>query len=122
DDETDRITGVELSDGTLVKRDVLAVATRMVARADYLSALGLKPVEHTSGAGEYIPTDAAGRTDVDGVWAAGNLTDLMAQVGGSAAAAAMAAAQINADLVAEETRAAVAESRAREAGPFSEGV
>ncbi|MGH6655485.1 MAG: NAD(P)/FAD-dependent oxidoreductase, partial [Actinocrinis sp.] len=67
DDETDRITGVELSDGALVKRDALAVATRMVARADYLSALGLKPVEHTSGAGEYIPTDAAGRTDVDGV-------------------------------------------------------
>jgi hypothetical protein len=45
------------------------------------------------------------------VWVAGNVTDLMAQVGGSAAAAAVAGAQINADLVAEETREAVAAFR-----------
>jgi hypothetical protein len=43
------------------------------------------------------------------VWVAGNVTDLAAQVG--AAAGAAAAAQINADLVAEETRQAVAAYR-----------
>jgi hypothetical protein len=45
------------------------------------------------------------------VWVAGNVTDLTAQVGAAAAAGAMAGAQINADLVDEETRAAVAELR-----------
>jgi len=48
-----------------------------------------------------------GRTEVDGVWAAGNVTDIAAQVGASAAAAAFAAAQINADLVMEDTAKAV---------------
>lgn len=46
------------------------------------------------------------------MWAAGNVTDLAAQVGASAAAGAFAAAQINADLVEEETRAAVERHRA----------
>jgi hypothetical protein len=52
-----------------------------------------------------------GRTDVAGVWAAGNVTDLSAQVGAAAAAGAFAAAQINADLVEEETRRAVERHR-----------
>jgi glycine/D-amino acid oxidase-like deaminating enzyme len=46
-----------------------------------------------------------------GVWVAGNITDLSAQVGTAAAAGALAGAMINADLVAEETRDAVAASR-----------
>jgi hypothetical protein len=46
-------------------------------------------------------------TEVPGVWVAGNVTDLTAQVGASAAAGAMAGAHINADLVTEETRDAV---------------
>jgi thioredoxin reductase len=79
----------------------------MVARASFLAALGLRPAVHPSGLGEHIPTDPTGRTDVVGVWAAGNVTDLAAQVGGSAAAGAFAAAQINADLVADETRSAL---------------
>ena len=49
-----------------------------------------------------------GQTGVPGVWVAGNVTDLAAQVGGAAAAGALAGARINADLVAEETRQAVA--------------
>jgi thioredoxin reductase len=104
----DRLTGVRLWDGTVVDRDALVVSTRMVARVGFLAALGLRPTEHPSGLGEHIPADPTGRTDVPGVWAAGNVTDLAAQVGASAAAGALAAAQINADLVAEETRRAVA--------------
>jgi len=38
------------------------------------------------------------------VWVAGNVTDLAAQVGAAASSGAAAAAQINADLVAEQTR------------------
>ncbi|WNF00271.1 NAD(P)/FAD-dependent oxidoreductase [Streptomyces luomodiensis] len=108
----DRLTGLRLSDGTVVEREALAVAPRMVARTGFLTALGLRPVEHPSGAGEHIPSDATGRTDVPGVWVAGNVTDPAAQVGAAAAAGATAAAHINADLIAEETRQAVA-ARAR---------
>ncbi|MGP3939641.1 NAD(P)/FAD-dependent oxidoreductase [Streptomyces sp. 6N106] len=114
----DRLVGVRLTDGSVVKREALAVASRMVARTGLLSALGLRAVEHPSGAGEHVPADATGRTEVPGVWAAGNVTDLAAQVGGAAAAGAAAAAQINADLIAEETRQAIA-ARARGAVPFS---
>jgi hypothetical protein len=49
------------------------------------------------------------------VWVAGNVTDLAAQVGAAAAAGAAAADQINAELVAEDTRQAVAAHR----DPFS---
>ncbi|WP_067825061.1 NAD(P)/FAD-dependent oxidoreductase [Nocardia inohanensis] len=110
--EDDRLTGVRLADGTRVARAALAVPTRMVARAGTLAGLGLHLVEHPSGAGEYIPADATGRTDVPGVWTAGNVTDLTAQVGNAAAAGAMAGAQINADLVNEEIRDAVTAYRA----------
>ena len=111
----DRLVGVRLSDGTVVARDAVAVAPRMVARAGFLTGLGLRPVEHASGSGEHVPVDATGRTEVPGVWAAGNVTDLFAQVGAAAAGAAFAAAQLNADLVAEDTRLAVAAYR----DPFS---
>lgn len=104
----DRLAGVRLRDGTMVRREALVVAPRMTARAGFLAALGLRPAEHPAGVGEHIPVDAAGRTELPGVWAAGNVTDPSAQVGAAAAAGAMAAAQINADLVAEETRQAVA--------------
>ncbi len=107
----DRLAGVRLTDGTVVPRDALAVATRMVARGGFLAALGLRAVEHPTGAGEYIPSDAGGRTDVPGVWVAGNATDLMAQVGAAASGGATAAGQINADLIEEETRQAVAARR-----------
>ncbi|MEU0935451.1 NAD(P)/FAD-dependent oxidoreductase [Embleya sp. NPDC005971] len=111
----DRLVGVRLGDGTLVARAALAVAPRMVARAGFLGGIGLWPVEHPSGAGEHIPADPYGATDVPGVWVAGNVTDPSAQVGTSAAAGAVAATRINADLVAEATRCAVAARR----DPFS---
>ncbi|MBL1117650.1 NAD(P)/FAD-dependent oxidoreductase [Streptomyces sp. 110] len=118
----DRLVGVRLRDGNVIKREALAVASRMVARTGFLAALGLRPVEHPSGAGEHIPSDATGRTDVPGVWVAGNVTDLSAQVGAAAAAGATAAAHINADLIAEETRQAVATARAHGEVAFSAEV
>jgi thioredoxin reductase len=107
----DRLAGVRLRDGTMVRREAAVVATRMVARAGFLDGLGLRAIEHPSGVGEYIPADPTGQTEVAGVWVAGNVTDLTAQVGAAAAGAATAAARINADLVMEETEAAVAAVR-----------
>ncbi|MFD0777096.1 hypothetical protein ACFQZ2_24435, partial [Streptomonospora algeriensis] len=49
---------------------------------------------------------------VEGVWVAGNTTDLAAQVGAAAAAGATAGARINADLITEDTRLAVDAYRA----------
>jgi thioredoxin reductase len=103
----DHLAGVRLADGSVVARQALAVGARMTARAGFLSDLGLKASEHPSGMGTHVPADPAGRTEVPGVWAAGNVADLSAQVGASAAAGALAGAVINADLVEEETRRAV---------------
>jgi thioredoxin reductase len=104
----DRLTGVRLASGRVVPRQVVAVAPRMVARAGILADLGLEPAEHPAGMGSYIPADATGQTAIDGVWAAGNVAELSAQVGAAAAAGALAGARINADLVAEEARQAAA--------------
>lgn len=109
----DKITGVRLDDGRLEPREVIAIATYMEARAGFLADLGLPLRDHPNGVGHYIPADQTGRTDVRGVWVAGNVTDVMAQVGSAAAAGASAGAQINADLVMDDTREAVARLQAQ---------
>jgi thioredoxin reductase len=109
----DRLVGVRMHDGTVIAREAVAVSPRMVARARLLAGLGLRPTSHPMG--EYVAADPTGRTDVPGVWVAGNVTDLAAQVGAAAAAGTVAAAGINADLVAEDTHRAVQASR----DPFS---
>jgi thioredoxin reductase len=107
----DRIAGVRLKDGTRVEREVLAVSPRASARAGFLAGIGLRPVPHPSGGGDHIPCDPTGRTDVAGVWVAGNVTDLSAHVGTAAAAGAVAGGQINADLVDDDIRTTVAAAR-----------
>jgi thioredoxin reductase len=109
--EDDRLVGVRLADGRTVPRTAVVVATQMVAQAEFLADLGLTAVPHTSGTGEHLVVDATGRTEVPGVWAAGNVTDLSAQVGGSAAQGAWAAAQLNMDLINEDARRAVEDHR-----------
>jgi thioredoxin reductase len=107
----DRLSGVRLADGTVLARDAVVVATRMVAQAGFLDDLGLRPVDHPSGMGVHLPAEpVTGRTDVPGVWAAGNVVDLSAQVGASAAAGAMAGAHINADLVMSDAQQSVSTS------------
>ena len=109
--EDDKLSGIRLEGGTVIPRQVLAVAPQMKARAGFLEDLGLKPVElELNGVvfGTAVPADASGATEVPGVWVAGNVTDPRAQVVSSAAAGLAAAGALNADLIAEETRLAVA--------------
>ncbi len=116
--------GVRLGSGELAARDAFVVQTRLTARSDVLTSLGVKPVDmEVDGQviGSYVPADPAGTTDVPGVWVAGNVTDLTAQVVSSAAAGVKAAAAINADLVEADTRAAVAAHRARTADAHAHG-
>ena len=68
--------------GEVVAVDALAVAPRFVARAEVLTSLGLEPTEHPMGIGSFINADPTGATAVPGVWVAGNVADLMAQVVG----------------------------------------
>jgi thioredoxin reductase len=65
------------------------------------------------GVGSAVPADPTGATAVPGVWVAGNVADVRAQVVSSAAAGLTVGAAINADLIAEETRLAVAAHRER---------
>ncbi|MGY1593880.1 NAD(P)/FAD-dependent oxidoreductase [Geodermatophilus sp. SYSU D00708] len=114
----DRLTGVRLVSGQLVHRDALVVAPRFTARSALLASLGLVAEELRMGGhvfGSAVPTGADGATTVPGVYLAGNVTDLRAQVVGAAAQGLTAAARINADLVEEDTARAVAARRA----PFS---
>ena len=105
--DNDKLAGVVLSDGSLVPVAAVAAAPRFMARAAAFADLGLKAVQHPMGMGEYLETDADGATGVPGVWAAGNVTDLRAQVLSSAAAGAWTGVVINADLMAEELEDAV---------------
>jgi thioredoxin reductase len=95
----ERLQRARLKDGTTVPLDALVVAPRMLARSALLDSLGLAPEPHPSGLGEQYPSGPAGVTAVPGLWFAGNVTDVAAQVVGAAAAGMMAGAAINMDLV-----------------------
>lgn len=99
------LRAVVMEDGEEFAVDSLAVAPRFAARSDLYEQLGGELTEHPMGS--LIETDNMSRTKVDGVWAAGNASVLNAMVGASAAAGVFAAAAINADLVAEDAKAAV---------------
>jgi thioredoxin reductase len=107
----DRLTGVRLGTGRVVGCAALALLPRMVARPELAAPLGLEIVEHPLGIGEHLRADPSGLTSAPGVWVAGNAGNLTAGVIGAAAEGVTAAAAINADLVAEDTRLAVERRR-----------
>jgi thioredoxin reductase (NADPH) len=111
----DRLTGVRLVSGEVVPRSVVVVAPRFTANDAVLASLGLAATEQEMRGhvvGSAVPTvDPTGATAVPGVWVAGNLSDMSAQVVVSAAAGMRAGAMINADLVMEDARRAVAAHR-----------
>lgn len=109
-----QLTGVRLVDGRVVARQAVSVSPVLRARADLLEDLGLDLIDLVAGGtvmGTYLAAGAAGATTAPGVWAAGNLTDPMAQVITAAAAGAAAGAAVHVDLLAEDTELAVARFR-----------
>jgi thioredoxin reductase len=99
------LTGARLAGGRRVALDAVIVAPYMAARAELLAPLGIEPAEVRLGdqvVGTRVETDPTGATAVPGVWAAGNLADIQAQVITSAAAGLTAGAAINFDLVMAE--------------------
>ncbi|MTD53927.1 NAD(P)/FAD-dependent oxidoreductase [Amycolatopsis pithecellobii] len=105
-----RLSGLRLDSGRFVPRAAMVVGSKIVARAELLISLGLATADLEIGgqvAGTYIPADPSGATAVPGVWVAGNVTNLMAQVITAAASGVTAAAAINADLVSDDVRQAM---------------
>lgn len=106
--QDDALRGVVLASGTVIPVEAVVTATRLEARSGVLESLVVPVVEHPMGVGHHVEVNPmGGATAVPGVWAAGNVADLMGQVMASAASGVMAGAAINAHLVAEETRLAV---------------
>ena len=105
--EEDRLRSVSLADGPDVAVEALVVGPRVQARLEAFAGLGLVPSQHPAGIGTYLAADADGATAVPGVWAAGNVSDLKAQVLASAATAAWTAVVMNNHLMAEELAADV---------------
>lgn len=108
----DELTGLRLQSGQVMPRRAVVIGPQFEARHALLSDLGVSVAEHPLGIGHQIAADNTGRTAAAGVWVAGNAADVTAGVMQAAASGVTAAAAINADLTAEDTRAAVAAWRA----------
>jgi len=122
--EDDRVTGVRLASGAVVARQALVVSPQMTARSKVLASLGVATEEvEMNGVvlGTVARSEPTGATSVPGVWVAGNVADLRAQVISSAAAGLDVAALLNADLIAEDTSVAVAARRRLLAAPQPAG-
>jgi thioredoxin reductase len=89
-----RLTGVDLADGRTVGRTAVFVNPEFVPKDTLLKDLGCDLDDQG-----WVRVDAAGRTSVDGVSAAGNVVDPRAQLISSAGAGATAAVQLNHDLI-----------------------
>nr|WTB31048.1 NAD(P)/FAD-dependent oxidoreductase [Streptomyces sp. NBC_00830] len=105
-DGQDQLAGVRLASGRVVPVQELVVAPRFLARAGFLGELGVTMQEHPMGLGEQLRVDASGFTGVRGVWAAGNVSDVLAGVPAAAAAGTTAAAAIHMDLLKADAEAA----------------
>ena len=83
----------------------------VAARAEALEPLGLTPSEFVmagESVGTYVAADPTGKTEVPGVWVAGNVASPADTVIVAAGAALRTAGMINLDLIEEDADAAVA--------------
>ncbi|MBY4037688.1 NAD(P)/FAD-dependent oxidoreductase [Rhodococcus fascians] len=85
-----RVIGIELTNGTVVPRTVVFVGPTFVPNDALLRSIGCTRLDNG-----WVATDPTGLTSVDGLWAAGNVSDSPAQLINSAAAGSKAAIAIN---------------------------
>lgn len=98
--EADRLTGVELADGTRIHRTAVFVRPRMRPNGALLAELGCETDEQG-----WVRRDGGGQTTVRGLYVAGNAADPRAQVITAAGQGSATAIAMNADLVDEELAA-----------------
>ena len=94
-------------DGTVIPRTAVFVRPRFVPNAELLTGLGCAVDENG-----WVVHDPVGRTSVAGVWVAGNAADPRAKVISAAGQGSAAAIALNADLVDEDLKHALADHRA----------
>jgi thioredoxin reductase/protein-L-isoaspartate O-methyltransferase len=101
-----RVEAVELAHHERIDADAVAVTPRFSVRAEAFAPLGLEPVAHPSGLGDFVETDATGATVVPGLYAAGNVTDPSQQLLRAAANGSRVGAMISFSLADDDLRAA----------------
>jgi thioredoxin reductase len=110
--EGDQLSGVEFDDGRTVALDAIFTVSRLIPRDTPLRQLDAERTEHPWGS--FATVDPSGATSVDGVWAAGNVVNAMANVPVSIGSAALAAGAINHALVLDDIRLALGTSAVTE--------
>ncbi|GAA1752045.1 NAD(P)/FAD-dependent oxidoreductase [Agromyces humatus] len=109
-DEHGGLSGIRLADDVDVPIDSIFLHPTPVPNDGVLRALGAKTAEHAGV--DWVAVDGEGRTNVPGLWAAGNVVSPRTSVPIASAGGNAAGAMINADLVEEDVRHAVAASGA----------
>ncbi|MEM8922684.1 MAG: bifunctional NAD(P)/FAD-dependent oxidoreductase/class I SAM-dependent methyltransferase [Actinomycetota bacterium] len=107
-DAAGTLVGVELADGIVLPADAVAVSGPAAPRIEPFTALGLTAEAHPSGAGDHVVTDETGRTSIDGLYAAGNVTDPSHQVLHAAAHGSRVGAMVALDLATDPAMAPAA--------------
>jgi thioredoxin reductase len=102
-----RLQGIRLADGDTVAVDSIFLHPRVVPNDALLRGLGAATTEGFGGA-PWVEVDATGRTSIPTLWAVGNVVNPSASVPVASGAGNVAGATINADLIEEEIRDALA--------------
>ena len=107
-----QVTAVETEDGRSFETGAVVVVPRFNARTEQYESLG--GTAEATPFGIQIPADPRGMTQVPGVWAAGNATQLMAMVVTAAASGVTAGTAVHADLASADLSRTVEVRRAEE--------
>jgi thioredoxin reductase len=103
--DADCLVGIELDDGSVLELDALVVSPRIMARADLLQELGITVEEARIGdvlIGTYVPPTAGVQSAVHGLYLAGNVAYVGAQVARSSADGMSAGVMIDEALASED--------------------
>ena len=106
------LAAVELTDGRRLAADAVVVTTHLRPRVEAFGELGLELQPHPIGVADFVATDPTGETAVDGLYAAGNLTDPSQQVLAAAANGSYVGAMVALDLATRDQATARRQSPA----------
>jgi len=105
------LAAVAFTDGRRLARSGMLVATTVHQRSRLAGRLGVNVAEPTAVAQDQVAVDPMCRTNVPGVFAAGDLSARMPQVAAAIAAGSLAAASVVQSLLAEDVGLPVGEWR-----------
>ena len=95
--EAGRLASVCFADGSELRRDALLVATPLEQRGPLVADLGVALTDHGA-----VQVDAAGRTSVPGVFAAGDLVGSRPSITAAMASGTMAAVAVHHSVLGED--------------------